>query len=93
MFKKVIIISLLITFTQLVNAQKITQFSSDSVKFIKELNDYFYDNSANKKEAEEYVLNFGKVWKSPDFASRYRAAIYKTSNSMLQRKLKPHVFF
>ena len=93
MFKKIIITSLLITFIQLAHAQKITQFSTDSVKFIKELNDYFYDNSANKKEAEEYVLNFGKVWKSPDFASRYRAAIYKTSNSMLQRKLKPYPYF
>ena len=52
MFKKIILISLLIVFTQLANAQKINQFSSDSVKYIKELNDYFYDNSANKKDAE-----------------------------------------
>jgi hypothetical protein len=92
MFKKIIITSLLITFVQLANAQKITQFSTDSVKYIKELNDYFYDNSANKKEAEEYVLNFQKIWKSPDFSSKYRA-VYKTSNSMLQRKLKPYPLF
>ena len=93
MFKKIIITSLLITLIKLAQAQKITQFSTDSVKFIKELNDYFYDNSANKNEAEEYVLNFGKVWKLPDFSSRYRAAIYKTSNLMLQRKLKPYPYF
>ena len=48
---------------------------------------------ANKKDAEEYVANFQKIWKSPDFSSKYRAAIYKTSNVMLQRKLKPYPYF
>jgi len=93
MFKKLILSSLILLAAQLVNAQKITQFSSDSVKYIKELNEYFYDFSANKKDAEEYVLNFQKIWKSPDFSSKYRLAIYKTSNTMLQRKLKPYPYF
>lgn len=93
MIKKIAFASLLILATYIANAQKLTQFSSDSVKYIKELNEYFYDNSANKKDAEEYVLNFQKIWKSPDFSSKYRAAIYKTSNAMLQRKLKPYPYF
>lgn len=93
MLKKVFFISLFIIAVNAVNAQKLTQFSTDSVKFIKELNEYFYDFSANKKDAEEYMQNFQKVWKSPDFSSKYRAAVYKTSNSMLQRKLKPYPYF
>ena len=76
-----------------VNAQKLTQFSPDSVKYIKELGDYFYDFSANKKDADEYISNFQKVWKSPDFLAKYRQAVYKTSNAMLQRKLKPYPYF
>ncbi len=93
MIKKIAFASLLLLATHFANAQKLTQFSSDSVKYIKELNDYFYDNSANKKDAEEYILNFQKKWKSPYFSSKYRAAIYKTSNVMLQRKLKPYPYF
>lgn len=93
MFKKIFFISLLLVAVNAVTAQKLTQFSTDSVKFIKELNDYFYEFSANKKDAEEYMLGFQKVWKSPDFSSKYRAAVYKTSNAMLQRKLKPYPYF
>lgn len=93
MLKKIVIASLFIICVQLATAQKLTQFSSDSVKYIKELNEYFYDFSANKKDAEEYVQNFQKIWKSPNFDSKYRAAVYKTSNAMLQRKLKPFPYF
>ncbi len=84
---------LFIVTTTVTNAQKITQFSTDSIKFIKELNNYFYDNSANKKDAEEYINEFSKAWKSPDFSSKYRSAIYKTSNTMLLRKLKPYPYY
>ncbi|MDF2449516.1 MAG: hypothetical protein K0R26_2020 [Bacteroidota bacterium] len=93
MIKKIALAFLFLFVVTAANAQKLNQFSSDSVKYIKELNEYFYDFSANKKDAEEYVLNFQKVWKSPDFSSKYRAAVYKTSNVMLQRKLKPYPYF
>ncbi len=93
MFKKIFLTSLLIIAVNAIKAQKLTQFSTDSVKFIKELNEYFYDFSANKKDAEEYILGFQKVWKSPEFPGKYRTAVYKTSNAMLQRKLKPYPYF
>lgn len=93
MFKKAILVFFSFFFFQTAIAQKFTQFSEDSVKYIKELNDYFFSNSANKKEAEEYVLNFSKLWKTPDFSTKYKSAVYKTSNAMLQRKLKPYPYF
>lgn len=93
MFKKIGFIFLFVVLTQLIKAQKGIQFSADSVKFIKELSDYFYDFSANKKDAEEYLVGFQKAWKSPEFSSKYKAAVYKTSNTMLQRKLKPYPYF
>lgn len=93
MLKRLFFISLFTMAVSAINAQKLTEFSRDSVRFIKELNDYFYDFSANKKDAEEYMSGFQKVWKSPEFSSKYRAAVYKTSNTMLQRKLKPYPYF
>jgi len=93
MIKKFFITSILLTTIQFANAQKIAQFSSDSVKFIKELEDYFYDGSANKDIAQEYMKDFRKKWKSPDFSNKYKVAVYKTSNAMLTRKLKPFPYF
>ena len=72
MIKKFLLVSFLLFFVNIINAQKLTQFSTDSVKFIKELNEFFIDNSANKKVAEEYMVTFGKFWKSPDFETKYK---------------------
>ena len=93
MTKKITYILSLIISVNFLQAQKITSFSSDSVKYMRELSDYFMDNSPNKKETEAYLDNFQKVWKSPEFPSKYRQALYKTSNNMLQRKLKPYPYF
>ena len=41
MIKKLFFATLFIIATHISSAQKLTQFSTDSVKFIKELNDYF----------------------------------------------------
>ena len=93
MIKKFLLVFFLFFCVHIINAQKLTQFSTDSVKFIKELNEFFIDNSANKKDAEEFITNFGKFWKTPVFETKYRQAVYKTCNAMLQRKLKPYPNF
>jgi hypothetical protein len=73
--------------------QKFTAFTEDSVKFIKELDFYFQDNSANKEEAEKFVKDFEKFWKTPVWTKDYRENVYETCNKMLQKKLKPIPFF
>jgi hypothetical protein len=94
MIKKLLFSAVLFVLsTNITTAQKLTEFSTDSIKFVKELHDYFYDFSANKEEAEKYVLDFQKIWKMPDFPRKYRVALYKTSNAMLQKKLKPYPYF
>ncbi len=93
MIKKLLYILAIIFSSSFLQAQKLSLFSSDSLKYYKELNEYFMDNSANKKEAEKYMQEFEKIWKSPDFPHKYREALYKTSNTMLQRKLKPYPYF
>ena len=93
MTKKISVLLVCLALSTFLKAQKLTQFTSDSVKYYKELNDYFMDFSANKDKAEEYMKNFQKTWKNPEFPSKYRQALYKTSNAMLQRKLKPYPYF
>ncbi|HWY12455.1 MAG TPA: hypothetical protein VN026_14075, partial [Bacteroidia bacterium] len=74
-------------------AQKLSQFSGDTLKFIKELNDFFYDNSANKKDAETYVLEFSKKWKTAEISGGYKTIIIETCNEFLQKRLKPYPYF
>jgi hypothetical protein len=75
------------------SAQKITAFTPDSVKFIKELDKYFQDNSANKDDAAAFMDNLGKFWKTPAYSNFYKAYVYTTSNKMLEKKLKPYPYF
>lgn len=95
MFKRSLV-SILILFIFSISgtkAQKLSQFSGDTIKFIKELGDFFYDNSANKKDAEAYVLEFSKQWKTPLLAGTYKQVIIETSNQFLQKRLKPYPYF
>jgi hypothetical protein len=74
-------------------SQKITAFSIDSVKFIKELDKYFQDNSANKEDAAAFIENLGKFWKTPAYSNFYKDYVYATCNKMLDKKLKPYPYF
>ena len=85
--------SVLIIFHYSQRAQKFTQFSGDTVKFPKELNDFFYENSANKKEAEAYVEEFTKQWKLPALSGTYKQTIIETGVAMCKKRLKPYPYF
>ncbi|MBS1648002.1 MAG: hypothetical protein JST67_11740 [Bacteroidetes bacterium] len=74
-------------------AQKITGFSADSIKFIKELGSYFQANAANKDDAAAFVENFEKFWHTADFKNSYKEYVYATCNKMLDKKLKPYPYF
>lgn len=74
-------------------SQKITAFSTDTLKYIKELDAYFQEGSANKEDAAKFVDNFKKFWQSAAFAKGFKEYVYTTSNSMLQKKLKPYPYF
>ncbi len=74
-------------------SQKITSFSSDTVKFIKELDAYFQEGSANKEDAKLFVENFKKFWHTSAFAKGYKEYVYVTCNSLLTKKLKPYPYF
>ena len=75
------------------NAQKTIEFSNDTVKFSKELSDYFIDNSANKETAKDYIRVFEKLWKDNVIAGYYKQAAINTANEMLKKRFKPYPYF
>ncbi|MCX7728955.1 MAG: hypothetical protein N2203_05750, partial [Bacteroidia bacterium] len=81
-------------FSFLGQAQKNTfSFTTDTVKFVKELEEYFYSNTGNKKEAEEFLNDFNKRWKNNQVAGFFKQNIIETSNLFVQKKLKPYPYF
>ncbi len=96
MFQKpshfIVLFCLLFSCTAL-QAQKITQFSSDTVKFTRDLGQYFIDNSANKEQAATYIRDLEKLWKENKIAGYYKEIIIETSNTMLGKRMKPYPFF
>ena len=76
-----------------VRAQKLTQFSTDTNKFTRDLNIYFADNSANRDQAADYIRNFEKLWKEGIISGYFKETIMQTSNAMLKRRMKPYPYF
>lgn len=74
-------------------AQRITQFSTDSAKFTKDLGQFFLENSANKEQAADYIREFEKNWKENLIAGYYKEITMETANIMLNRRMKPYPFF
>jgi len=83
----------LLSFVFTANAQKFTSFSEDSIKFVKELDTYFQENTPNKEEAKKFTDDFAKFWKTPDFTNAYKDYVYRTCNKMLSKRMKPYPFF
>jgi hypothetical protein len=79
--------------TQMVRAQKITQFANDTGKFVRDLNAYFIESAVNKEQAAEYMRNFEKLWNTNVIAGYYKEISIKTANAMLAKRLKPHPYF
>lgn len=75
------------------NAQKTIEFSNDTVKFPKELSDYFIDNSANKETAKDYIRVFEKLWKDNVITGYYKHTAINTANEMLKKRFKPYPYF
>ncbi|MGZ3867044.1 MAG: hypothetical protein ACXVNR_11995, partial [Bacteroidia bacterium] len=90
---KRILVVLFLVFSFSAFSQKITAFSTDTVKFIKELDAYFQEGSANKEDAAKFVENFKKFFYTAAFSKGYKDYVYATCNSFLPKKLKPYPYF
>lgn len=89
----VYILVLIIIHTGMARAQKFTQFSTDTTKFTKDLAQYFFDNSANKDQAGDYMRNFEKLWKENIIAGYFKEVTMNTANAMLSKRMKPYPYF
>lgn len=92
-FKKALLPLLLLLTAVPATAQKLTQFSTDTTKFIKDLNTYFFENSANKDQAADYIRALDKLWKDNVIAGYYKEVAMETANTMLAKRMKPYPFF
>lgn len=84
---------LLLFLTCGMTAQKMTQFSTDSTKFTKDLALYFQENSANKEQAGDYIRKFDKLWRENVLSGYYKEITMETANLMLNRRMKPYPYF
>jgi hypothetical protein len=83
----------LLIFPFLFSAQKITQFSTDTTKFTRDLGQYIIEFSANKEQAADYVRKYEKLWKENVIAGYMKELTMQTANTMLARKMKPYPYF
>jgi hypothetical protein len=60
---------------------------------VKDLAQYFYDNTVNKVEAQEYMKNFDKAWRENYIAGYFKEMAIKTANAMLTKRMKPYPYF
>jgi hypothetical protein len=74
-------------------SQKLTHFSNDTAKFVRDLGQFFYDNTVNKNQAEEYIRKFEKLWKENAISGYYKEIAIKTANTMLAKRMKPYPYF
>lgn len=91
--RRFIFVFFLLLFLSNSKAQKAIQFSNDTVKFTKELAQYFIDNSANKETAQETIKKFEKLWKDNEISGYFKEIVILSSNSMLAKRMKPFPYF
>ena len=83
-FKTVLIVLFIITSKSL-SAQTPDKFSSDSIAFFKEMDNYL---SNARKEGKGFMKQFEDVWYGGYFSEKQREGVYAISNIMLKKKLR-----
>ena len=90
---KITFVFLIVLSGHFLKSQKLTQFANDTGRFVKDLAQYFNENTVNKLEAQEYMKNFDKLWKENVIAGYYKEVSIKAANAMLARRMKPYPYF
>lgn len=91
--KRTFVLILIIFVAFKVHSQKLTQFANDTIKFTKDLGQYFFENTVNKEDAQNYTKALDKLWKDNVIAGHYKEISIKTANAMLAKKMKPYPYF
>lgn len=88
--KHLLILLLCFTFSAVLSAQRVKQFTQDSIQFRQELAVFFLDQSSakNKGLAKGFVARFSLAWTTGKFDLERRQEIYRTTNGMLSKRYK-----
>ena len=81
-----LIVISLVSFTLKGNAQVLKNFTPDPVKFAEEMQKFLEET--DKKEGSKIMEEFIIEWNGGKFNPTQQDAIYKTSNSMLRKRMK-----
>jgi hypothetical protein len=93
-FRASCIFSILLLHSAYTNAQTIKRFSEDSEKFLSELIALFEEDSRlGKKVARAEVDTFAGLWLYGNLSKEQKAAVMKTANTMLKRKMVASLHF
>ncbi len=79
-------IGVMLAFSHATKAQVIRAFTPDSIKYFEEISKMFLD--ADKKRFKPFVEAFETVWYSGKVKESVRDNIYKTSNTMLKKRMR-----
>jgi len=74
-------------------ANRLTQFDHDSIKFIDELETYLNTGLADKSGVKDFLKEFGNVWKSPAYNTYYKHTTYRIADEMLNKKMQVYPTF
>tara|TARA_B110000046_G_scaffold186024_1_gene231517 strand:+ start:14694 stop:19160 length:4467 start_codon:yes stop_codon:yes gene_type:complete len=85
LFLKALLILVFINSTSSLSAQTPDKFSSDSIVFFNEMEDYL---SNARKEGKDFMKQFKVVWYGGYFSEKQREGVYAVSNIMLKKKLR-----
>lgn len=67
--------------------QRLLQFTSDSVKFVDELDKFLTDEK--NREGKALIKKFEKIWFNNALAENYRRDVYAVGNKMLEKRYIP----
>ena len=82
---KTLLIAVFICSSANLSAQTLDKFSSDSIAFFNEMEDYL---SNARKEGKDFMKQFKVVWYGGYFSDTQREGVYDVSNIMLKKKLR-----
>ncbi len=91
MIKKIFLIILLAGNLNLLYAQRITSFSTDSIAFLDELTDFM--KSGKGDEGESLAMQFVEMWRSGNFKDEQKQIFKETANKLLERRAQPFPYF
>jgi hypothetical protein len=82
-------------FVSKTDAQVFKSFSEDSLSYFEEINNYMLStrNDDRKKLAEDLMERFESIWYGGVLSDSQRKVVYKNSNALLKRRLKPFPHF